>query len=143
MRDGQLVFIDGTSLRILNLEDRVETLAGARKLASEWKPQSCGSEREAKDANLNWPTFLAVNKGENVVGIVDQGSVLEIDLNGRLVELLSASCKGSNLEFLPKSLTYTQQGGLIVVDDKNRISILFDDFFFFYYFRCSIHQLFN
>lgn len=121
MREGELVFIDGTSLRILNLDGTVETVAGAHKLASEWKPQRCGSEREARDANLNWPTYLAVNKLENIVGIVDQGSVLEIDLNGRLTELLSASCKGSKLEFLPKSLSYTHQGQLILVDEKNRI----------------------
>ena len=78
--DGELVFVDGTAVRVLRRSGALDTLAGTLKLPGEWRPQPCGAHRSAQLANLNWPTQLAVNLAENTIGVLDDGAVLEIDL---------------------------------------------------------------
>ena len=37
-------------------------------VSEQWRPSACGSELEATEANLRWPTHLAINYVNNAIG---------------------------------------------------------------------------
>ena len=119
--NNELVFVDGTRVRMVDTEGRVVSLAGDRKLASEWKPSGCGADLQLSDANLNWPTDLAFNPVNNDLTLVDQGSILHITQKGRIREIFNVNCREENLKYSPSKIAYSPNGDLIVADDKDMI----------------------
>lgn len=117
-KDGEMVFVDGSSLRMVNIEGVVSTLAGERKFLGDWKPSSCGSNTIAAEANFNWPTNIAISPLDETITLIDHGSILQVTPDKQVVELF---CGVDALSNPPKNLAYTNDGLLIIVDDKNLI----------------------
>eukprot|EP00092_Neocalanus_flemingeri_P004286 GFUD01004606.1.p1 GENE.GFUD01004606.1~~GFUD01004606.1.p1 ORF type:complete len:1732 (+),score=434.73 GFUD01004606.1:748-5196(+) len=125
--DNELVFVDGTRVRMVDTEGRVVSLAGDRKLASEWKPSGCGVDLKLSDANFNWPTDIAINPVNSDLTIIDQGSILHITREGRIREIFNINCGEETLKYSPSKIAYSPNGDLIVVDDKSMIHKLKND----------------
>ena len=105
--DNELVFVDGTRVRMVDTEGRVVSLAGDRKLASEWKPSGCRADLQLSDANLNWPTDLAFTPVNNDLTMVDQGSILHITQEGRIREIFNINCREETLKYSPSKIAYS------------------------------------
>jgi len=117
-KDGEMVFVDGSSLRMVSTEGIVSTLAGERKYQGDWKPSPCGSNIIAAEANFNWPTDIVISPLDETITLIDHGSVLQVTPDKRVVELF---CGVDALNNPPKNLAYTNDGSLIIVDESNLI----------------------
>ena len=123
--DNELVFIDGNIVKMYTNQGKVITIAGLSKTATDWKPSKCGFDVKAEDANFNWPTEVAVNFLNGVITIIDQGSLIHLTIDGRVIEISSRNCaaaiNSTILDYSPKSLAYSHQGELFIADERNII----------------------
>ena len=119
--DDEVVFVDGTRVRMVDTQGRVVALAGNRKLASEWKPSGCGVDLPLSAANFNWPTEIAVNPVNSDLTLVDQGTVVHITKQGRIREIFNVNCEQEKMKYSPSKVAYSPNGDLFVVDDKGMI----------------------
>ena len=125
--ENELVFIDGNVVKMYTNEGKVITIAGLSKTATDWKPSKCGFDVKAADANFNWPTEVAVNFLNGMITILDQGSLVHLTEDGRVIEIFSRNCAAAAsinstiLDYSPKSLAYSNQGELFIADEKNII----------------------
>ena len=124
--DNELIFVDGTTVRMMDQDLRVFTIAGLRKAASDWRPSKCGTDVKATEANFNWPTELSINPLTQEITLVDQGAILSITKEGRVKEIFSNNCPGSLplLTNSPAKIAFTQDGELLVADDKNILHLI-------------------
>ena len=103
------------------------SIAGLRKTTIDWKLSKCGFDVKAVDANFNWPTEVAVNFLNGMITIIDQGSLVHLTEDGRVIEMFSRNCAAAAsinstfLDYSPKSLAYSHQGELFIADEKNII----------------------
>ena len=121
--DNEHVFVDGSTIKMYNVEEKVVTIAGLDKAATDWKPSKCSQDVRAMEANFNWPTEIAVNYVNDDITIIDQGSIYQLTKDGRVIELYSSTCPNrfKMLNYAPKTLTYSHNGDLFIVDEKNII----------------------
>ena len=121
--ENELVFIDGSLIRIYTVQGKLVTLAGLNKAATDWKPSSCGSDLNASEASFKWPTDLAVNPSNGDIAIIDQGSMYLLTKQGRVKEVISSNCPLDklSLNYPPKSVAYSHNGELILADENNII----------------------
>ena len=120
--NNELIFVDGTNIRMLDLEDnRLNTIAGTRKAATDWRPSRCGRDVRAAEANFNWPTELAVNPVTGEITVVDQGAIFSLTRQGRVKQMLSNNCPGQLplLKYSPSKISFSPDGELMVADDHN------------------------
>ena len=125
----EIIFIDGSTLKIINIDKKVYTIAGFNKAATDWRPSKCGDDVAASEASFKWPTEVSINPVTSDITFLDQGSILSLTKDGRVMELYSINCPGKykSLETLPKSLTYSQNGELYIADENNIIMKLNHD----------------
>ena len=119
--DNEVIFVDGSNIRMLDLDNRVVTIAGLRKAATDWRPSRCGRDVRATEANFNWPTELALNPVSQEITLVDQGAILSLSREGRVREVLSNNCPGQVplLRYSPSKISFSPDGDLLVADDNN------------------------
>ena len=124
--DNELIFVDGNTIRMLDLDNRVVTIAGLRKAATDWRPSKCGTDVRATEANFNWPTELAINPLTQEISLVDQGAILSISREGRVREMFSNNCPGTVplLANPPSKIAFSQAGELWLADDKNILHVV-------------------
>ena len=128
-QEDELIFVDGNRVRMVNKEGKVITIAGSRKMASEWRPAKCGSDLRLEEANFNWPTDIAVNPVTNDIVLIDQGAVHQISQQGRITELINSNCHPEGYENMavPTNVAFTSDGTLHVSDDKQMIHRMEED----------------
>ena len=83
---------------------------------------------KAVDANFNWPTEVAVNFLNGMITIIDQGSLVYLTEDGRVIKIFSRNCAAAAasinstfLDYSPKSLAYSHQRELFIADEKSII----------------------
>ena len=123
--ENELVFIDGSLIKLLTSEERLLTIAGINLAASDWTPSHCGSDTRALETHFKWPTELAVNPINSDIAVIDQDSLYILTKQGRIKEVLGNRnmCPQDRpqISYPPKSLVYSHNGDLIVADEHDII----------------------
>ena len=62
----------------------ISTLAGTQHHRATWKPMPCSGSLALEEAQLSWPTELAISPLDSTLHIIDDDTVLQLTKDGRV-----------------------------------------------------------
>ncbi|UYV62055.1 TENM2 [Cordylochernes scorpioides] len=81
---NEIYIADGTNIRMVDRQGVIRTIVGDYYHKSHWKPMPCAKTITLAQANLRWPTELALNPLDGSLHILDDHMVLKLTQDSRL-----------------------------------------------------------
>ncbi|XP_018334333.1 teneurin-a isoform X2 [Agrilus planipennis] len=96
--DRTMYIADGTNIRGVDPRGIIHTLVGNHEYQNQWMPTPCAGAVIASQAQLQWPTGLALSPLDGALHIVDDRLVLELtqDMKIRVVAGIPLHCRSTD-----------------------------------------------
>ncbi|KAK6173150.1 hypothetical protein SNE40_016661 [Patella caerulea] len=123
-KDGVIYIADGPNIRRITTDGIINTLIGTQEQLRQWTPMPCDDILPAESVSLKWPTALAIDPLDDTLHILDQGIVLKLTKDYKLVTVAGRPvyCPPRQISFLPAGVLNDDEQASNIADHVTLVS---------------------
>ncbi|ESP00102.1 hypothetical protein LOTGIDRAFT_91191, partial [Lottia gigantea] len=123
-KDGVIYIADGPNIRRITSDGVINTLIGTQEQLRKWTPMPCDDILPAESVSLKWPTALSIDPLDDTLHILDQGIVLKLTKDYKLVTVAGRPvyCPPRQISFLPAGVLTDDEQASNVADHVTLVS---------------------